>query len=289
MLHIRAFVIALLLVLGVFVSSTSLGQSSGSQDNPANQCTGKNPFAYDNGPVGLSTWCGECNTGATRQAPINVPSNTPESDQPRLQFSGYLTHAPLVIYDNPYNLKINYQRGEGMLVIGNDPNTREMFKLVEFHFHRPSEESIDNHRFPMVLHLVHLKVSIKEDPKEECSIGKPGCAVVVAILIELGIPTKKTTDLLNILFKNFPPPSGERTGVRITTEGLLPPGYENAGYYRYDGSLTTPPCTENVTFYLLKPRLKFSAEQLAQFERRYPSPNARDVQPLNTRDIKNRR
>ena len=54
----------------------------------------------------------------------------------------------------------------------------------------------------------------------------------------------------------------------------MPPKPENKssyGYYRYDGSLTTPPCTENLTFYVLKPLLKFSAEQIAEFERHYPS------------------
>jgi carbonic anhydrase len=92
---------------------------------------------------------------------------------------------------------------------------------------------------------------------------------------------------LNILFSHFPPPAG-RQNVQISLEGLLPLNYVNAGYWSYSGSLTTPPCTDNITFYVLKPTLVFSAAQIAEFERRYPTPNARDIQPLDDRPVVNR-
>lgn len=269
----RMILLMSLLVLGSSLPGTTQGKSKKGSKSAA-ECT---PFAYDNGPVGQSTWCGGCNDGSVKfQAPINIPTNIPPSEQPVIQFQQYNDPTELVIYHgNPYNLKIDYKAGTSSIKIGNDT-----FKLNEFHFHRPSEEAVDNHRYPMVVHLVHQKAG--------CPAGNAGCVAAVAILIEQGEPSQKTNELLNILLQHFPPPDGPQPGVKITVEGLLPPNSDNAGYYRYDGSLTTPPCTGNLTFYMLKEHLKFSAEQLAQFEKHYPSPNARDIQPLNGRAIKNR-
>jgi len=272
MCYPRLLSVTLLLFSGFF-SSCATSDRAGKHPESDKACKS---YAYDNGPVGQQTWCGFCNDASQKtQAPINIPSNTPEPEQPAIQFLEYKASTELVIYENnPYNLKVNYSKGTSSIRIGD--NT---FRLGEFHFHRPSEEAIDNHRYPMVVHLVHTR----------CEVGKPDCVAVITVLIEQGEPSQKTSDLLKILFQHFPPPTGEQKGVQISVEALLPAGYDNAGYYRYDGSLTTPECTGNITFYVLKPRLKFSAEQLAEFERHYPSPNARDIQPLNNREIKNRR
>jgi carbonic anhydrase len=272
MFQLRVLVVTLLVFSGFSTSSASPGTAQDAKST--NQCAA-DPFSYDFGPAGQKHWCGTCQT-ARLQAPINIP-NTPGSQQPTIRFNGYDRQTSLVIDPgNPYNLKVDYKNSSnpaGTVTIGNDT-----FKLQEFHFHRPSEEAIDNRRFPMVAHLVHLK------DQADCDAGKPGCIAAITILIEQGVPTQKTSDLLRTLFNHFPPPTGAQN-AQINLEGLLPTGYENAGYWRYDGSLTTPPCTENITFYVLKPRLKFSAEQLAEFERRYPTPNAREIQPLNEREI----
>jgi carbonic anhydrase len=276
MAHARIFVLALLVFLGF--SPSSAGPGTFGDQKPANQCSAAEPFSYDYGPAGQQNWCGTCSDQTVLQAPINI-SNTRESAQPAITFIDYNAPTNLVIYPgNLYNLKVDYKKGTSKIRIGN-----ETFKLVEFHFHRPSEEAIDNLRFPMVLHLVHL------NERAGCQIGIAGCVAVIAVLIQQGSsPAPSTSRLLDILFNHFPPPTGDQ-GVQISVEGLLPAGYENAGYWRYDGSLTTPPCTGNITFYLLKPLLTFSAEQIAEFERRYPTPNARDIQPLNGRQIVNKK
>lgn len=273
---VRILVVTLLVFSGFSASSTS-GTSQDKKE--ANECANQ-PFSYDHGASGQQSWCGRCNeSGALRQAPINI-SNTQESVQPAVVFNRYNEKTSLDVYPNPYNLKIDYKSSTNpvaSITIGSST-----FKLLEFHFHRPSEEAIDNRRFPMVLHLVHLK----NEPG--CEPGNPGCVAAIAILIREGTPSQQTTDLLNTLFSHFPPPTG-RQNVQISLEGLLPPNYVNAGYWSYGGSLTTPPCTDNITFYVLKPTLVFSAAQIAEFERRYPTPNARDIQPLDGRPIVNRR
>jgi carbonic anhydrase len=280
MFYVRICVVVLLVFSEFSASPASAGTSE--DKKAANQCT--DPFTYDYGPSGQLNWCGACNAPTSmRQAPINI-SNTHESAQPLIQFNNYNAKTSLVIYpNNPYNLKVDYKGSNnpvGTITIGNDT-----FKLQEFHFHRPSEEAIDNRRFPMVLHLVHLK------DQPGCALGNPGCVVVITVLIRQGKPDDNTSALLNILFSHFPPPTGNQN-VQISLEGLIPAEYNsvegNKGYWRYDGSLTTPPCTENVSFYVLKAMLTFSPEQLAEFERRYPMPNARDIQPLNGREILNR-
>jgi carbonic anhydrase len=274
---VRILVVTLLVFSGFSASSTS---DTPQDKKSASECSDQ-PFSYDHGATGQQSWCGRCNeSGAVRQAPINI-SNTQESAQPPIVFNRYNENTNLVIYPhNPYNLKVDYKSSSHPAATISVGSTT--FRLLEFHFHRPSEEAIDNRRFPMVLHLVHLK------NEAGCEPGKPGCVAAIAILIKEGTPEQRTTDLLNILFSHFPPPAGPQN-VQINLEGLLPPNYVNAGYWSYGGSLTTPPCTDNITFYVLKPTLTFSAAQIAEFERRYSTPNARDIQPLDGRPIVNRR
>ena len=129
----------------------------------------------------------------------------------------------------------------------------------------------------MVIHLVHANAAAT-------------AYVAVSILVEEGKPAPKTEAQVDTLIRYFPPPNGFQNvpeGVDINAADLLPEGSfpENHNYFRYGGSLTTPACGENVTFYVLKTPVRFSAEQLRQFERRYPFPNARNIQNTNGRPI----
>ena len=69
--------------------------------------------------------------------------------------------------------------------------------------------------------------------------------------------------------------------VTINALDLLP---KNRGYYTFSGSLTTPPCSEDVTWFVLKTPVTSSNDGMARFGRLYPM-NARPVQPVNNRDI----
>ena len=266
------------LSLLITLSLASLAQSATpAKHTKSTADCAKNPFAYDNGPVGQQTWCGVCNNAAERhfQAPINIPEGTPDPALPAIKFTGYdQPTSPLkTTLDNPYNLKIYTPAGSNSIEV---PGLGS-YTLDEFHFHRPSEEAVDNHRYAMVIHFVHKKAG--------CTTGQ--CAVVIGILVEEGQPAAKTSEALKVLFQRFPPPAST-AGPPVELEGLLPGDYHNSGYYTYLGSLTTPPCSENITFYILKTPVKFSAAELAEFARRYPSPNARDIQELNRRPVRNR-
>jgi carbonic anhydrase len=137
---------------------------------------------------------------------------------------------------------------------------------VEFHFHKPSEEKINGKGHDMVVHLVHRAPD-----------GKIG---YVAILLDAGTGNR----LVKTLWDNLPKEKGKEStvdAVMINATDLLP---KDKGYYTFSGSLTTPPCSENVTWFVLKTPVTVAADEIARFAKFYPM-NARPVQPLNGRDI----
>jgi carbonic anhydrase len=250
---------------------------SNSSTPPSGAVCEEEPFTYDNGPLGQSHWCENCNdkNSPVPQAPINIISKDakPNGSLPQLDFSSYRT-TKLMTSKNFHTLKVTYADAQekSFLSVGG-----KLVKLDEFHFHRPGEEAIDNHRPAMVIHLVHNR-------KEPVVPGGP---IAVAIMVEEGKPEPKTAALVNKLIENFPPPDGRQggeAGVDINAADFLPTSFAiNRSYYRYMGSLTTPGCGGPVTFYVLKMPIFFSAEQIRQFERHYPFPNARNIQPTNSR------
>lgn len=224
----------------------------------------KKPFAYDNGPYGQGSWCGQCNVEVgipeRRQSPINLTGAQPAPLAP-IVFNYQTTE--LATIANANNLKVE---GKGSIHIENFGD----FTLEEFHFHRPSEEAIDNHRPAMVIHLVHANAAHTH-------------YAAVSLLVEEGTPTPAASSLIDTLIRHFPPPLGPQgASVTINPAVLLP---VNQDYFRYEGSLTTPPCTEAVTFFVMKTPIFLSADQIRQFARRYPLPNARDMQETHGREI----
>src|SRR4030095_92175 len=123
---------------------------------------------------------------------------------------------------------INYAP-EGTLTVGD-----RVYKLTQFHFHHPSEENINGEKFDMVAHLVHADAD--------------GHLAVVAVLFKIGA----SDPLLETLWKNIPKEK-EKTvtlsSVSINVKDLLP---ANFAYYTFSGSLPTPPCTEGITWFVLK-------------------------------------
>jgi carbonic anhydrase len=260
-----------LIIASTFPSLIACQSSPTTAAAPADADCKERPFTYDNGPLGPKHWCGACNSSAaTRQAPITINTSEarPDGSLPVLDFSEYKSTS-LVTSKDPHNLKVSYKDGQSYLSIG-----KKKYKLDQFHFHRPGEEAIDNHRHKhrpaMVIHLVHTSV-------------EPGDPVAIAVMVEEGKPEKNTEALVNKLIHHFPPPDGLQAGVEINAADLLPPKIFQSSYYRYTGSLTTPGCDGPVIFYVLKTPVFFSKHQLDKFQERYKLPNARPIQPTNGR------
>lgn len=192
-----------------------------------------------------------------RQSPIDIKDGIKVDLEP-IKF----TYRPSTfrIVDNGHTIQV--ELGDNSISL-----TGKTYELVQFHFHRPSEEKVNGQRFDMVVHLVH-----KSDD---------GQLAVVAVLLERGTENPFIQTLWNNmpLEKNMPvePPT---TLVDLNT--LLP---ATRNYYTYMGSLTTPPCSEGVLWLVMKQPVQVSQDQINIFSRLYKN-NARPIQPSGGRLIK---
>ena len=179
-------------------------------------------------------------------------------DVPPLAFK-YLSDTVRVV-DNGHTVEVRVAHGSEFHV-GTD-----RYSLVQLHFHRPSEETIDGKRFPMSAHFVH--------------VDAVGHVAVVAVPIQAGAPNKAFAKLWAELSSKKRGKAGA-PNVSISPAELLPTA---GGYYTYAGSLATQPCSESVQWFILKRPVTLSADQIRSFASLYPN-NARPVQPLNGRVV----
>src|SRR5262245_51634687 len=220
-------------------------------------------YGKEHGPAHWGELRPEFSTCAAghHQSPIDI-EKTEKAELPPIQFQ--YRESPLRIVDNGHTIQVSYEPGSSIRV-----GERE-YVLKQFHFHQPSEERVHGRRHGMSLHLVHADTA--------------GQLAVVAVMLDTGAENAALPQLWN----NLPKEEGKqerRDDVRINAADLLP---ADRGYYTFDGSLTTPPCTENVTWFVLKQSLAVSSGELAQFSKRYPN-DARPTQPLYDRVVKETR
>lgn len=141
------------------------------------------------------------------------------------------------------------------------------YHLIQFHFHMPSENLINGTKYPLEIHFVHQ--------------NKHGEVVVAAVFVKEGQTNSTLEKILNNL------PEKEKVlkiakDVDIEPTDLTP---KNHAYYGFDGSLTTPPCSEYVDWILMKDPIEASSMQIEQLRKAIGAENARPVQPLNNRVI----
>jgi carbonic anhydrase len=215
------------------------------------------------GPTGPEHWkdispeTAVCGLGK-HQSPIDI-SDTVRTKLPAIEF--HYAATPLRVVDNGHTIMVSYGPGSSIVVDG------KSYELQQFHFHEPSEERVHGRAFPLVAHLVHKNAQ--------------GELAVVAVLFKQGSESAS----LAAIWNNLPPAKDVENappGVSVNAADLLP---AQRGYYTFTGSLTTPPCSENVTWFVLKTPVDLSAAQVKVFGTRYPH-NARPVQPLNGRVVR---
>jgi carbonic anhydrase len=197
-----------------------------------------------------------CSTGV-EQSPIDIASSSPLNPAD-LQFS--YQPSGLTIVNNGHTIQANYDAGSTVQVDG------QPYELLQFHFHNPSEHTVDGSAMPLELHFVHRN-------------SEGGLAVVGVFLVE-----GAENAALAPVFDNIPATEGEPEaidGVTINAADLLP---AEQSYWRYDGSLTTPSCSEGVKWHVMQTPVEISADQLAAYTAIFHG-NARPAQPLNERDF----
>ncbi len=234
------------------------------------QAQWKTPWAYEGvrGPdhwSELDPYYSLCSLGK-QQSPIDIRA-AEKAQLPALQFE-YKSEPLKYLINNGYTIRVNYHDTPGtgnFLIVG-----EQRYQLTQLHFHRPSEEYIHGKRYDMVLHLMH-----------QSSDGK---VAGVAVFLQTG----KANSTIQQIWEHMPQTAGKEEdipGVEVNPAGMLP---RDMGYYLYMGSVTAPPCTEAVTWFVLKTPIDVSAEQVQAFARLYPH-DVRPLQPLNGRTVKESR
>jgi carbonic anhydrase len=219
-------------------------------------------YAGANGPLAwadLKPDFATCGTGK-RQSPINIDeSQTLRGPAEAISFD-YRPSSGSVV-NNGHTIQIDVSGDNGIMVRGS------RYQLVQLHFHHPSEERINYRSFAMVAHLVHKDYM--------------GRLAVVAVLLEPGAANA----VINNFWTYMPLGPGDRVMMpagSVDLNGLLP---KDQRYYQFMGSLTTPPCSEEVLWMILKQPVTLSQEQMRMFAQQYPN-NARPVQPTNGRVVR---
>ena len=219
-------------------------------------------WSYE-GETGPQAWAklapefASCGAGQ-RQSPIDIRDGMKVELEP-IAFE--YRPSSFKVTDNGHTIQTNVNGWNSMRLMG------RVFRLVQFHFHRPSEEMIDGKQFEMVVHMVH-----------QDSQGK---LAVVAVLVDVGARQPVIQTVLNNL------PLEKNSDIAVTSNSLdmnqMLPG--DRRYFTYMGSLTTPPCTEDVLWIVMKQPVQATVEQLNLFSRIYPM-NARPIQATAGRVIK---
>lgn len=197
-----------------------------------------------------------CGTGK-RQSPIDIRDGIRVELEP-VKFD--YRPAGFNVVDNGHTVQVNLGAGNAIEV------NQRRYELVQFHFHRPSEERVNGRQYDMVVHLVHKDLD--------------GRLAVVAVLIERG----GAHPVVQQVWNSLPLEKNDTmVGPAPLNPALLLP--QDKRYYTYMGSLTTPPCSEGVLWMVMKQPVSLSDEQLAIFARLYPM-NARPIQSVAGRLIK---
>ena len=203
----------------------------------------------------LSSDYSTCN--GKNQSPINLTGFLKAEMQPLApQYSAGGNE----ILNNGHTIQVNFAPGSKIVVDGTE------FELKQFHLHAPSENQINGKSFPLENHLVHA--------------DKSGNLTVLAIMYEEGAENAALAQFWN----QSPAKAGDKAALTsaVNAASLLPAKLD---YYRFNGSLTTPPCSEGVRWLVLKQPVTASKAQIAAFTSLMGGHNNRPVQPVNARPV----
>ena len=198
-----------------------------------------------------------CGTGQN-QSPIDIKSDI-DADLPAIEFA-YKGKAEKVL-NNGHTIQVDIAEGSSIVVDG------KTFVLKQFHFHTPSENTIDGKSFPLEAHFVHRN-------------AEENTYAVVSVMFDEG----EENPILKSIWEKMPAEARKDAAIDegLNYSQLMP---EDKDYYRFNGSFTTPPCTEGVRWYVLKKPMKVSKEQVEKFFAVMKHANNRNIQKLGARVI----
>ncbi len=233
--------------------------ASGHGQSPSAEQDGHWGYSGDAGPARWGSMSADydlCSAGRM-QSPVDITEGL-VADGPDITFNYAATG--LTIGNNGHTVQVDYGEGSQIEIAG------RRFDLLQLHFHTPSEHLIDGASFPMEMHLVHKDAN--------------GALAVVGVMFEAGASNLALSEIWHHL-PQHPGAAEQVSGVVINARDFLPAGQ---GYHHYKGSLTTPPCTEGVNWFVLDQPLLADAGQVAQFVN-IIGDNARPAQTTHNRLI----
>ncbi|PLX70558.1 MAG: hypothetical protein C0602_03335 [Denitrovibrio sp.] len=199
-----------------------------------------------------------CKSGVS-QSPINIDTgDVIKVSMEPISFSYKTSGVTLV--NNGHTLQANYDRGSYITIKG------QKFELLQFHFHSPSENTVNSNYFDMEAHLVHKSAK--------------GELAVVSVLLK----GRAENQFLKQFWSAMPDKSGVTRvlNIKFSVMDFLP---TNQSYYHFDGSLTTPPCSEGVHWFVLQNPVSVSKKQVEAFTTNIIKHNERPTQPVNARNV----
>jgi carbonic anhydrase len=233
---------------------------------------GGDPVWHYEGDEGPSNWgmlspkFAACSAGRA-QSPIDISTTRRDAATDVLKTNFAPANLKIVHHEhvadainNGHTIQVNYSEGD-TLTVGMTP-----YQLAQYHFHAPSEHTVNGKHFPMEMHLVHKTTD--------------GKLAVIGVLIAEG----GHNAAFEPIWANLPKQKGMENhfaSVKVDVDALLPAARTT---YRYDGSLTTPPCSEAVKWFVMTTPIALSAAQIGAFTSIIQG-NNRPVQPLNGRSV----
>jgi len=231
-----------------------------------------NDYSWDYGhnlPPELWPLIPRCEANGSRQSPVAIVSATAGSNPPAIPEPHYnaVSLEQFVFTASHLEIELPEHADGGYLDVGG-----KQYAFKNFHIHTPSEHTLDGRYSRMEIHIVH------SDGTDYMVLGvlvnagrsDPELAKLVAIIDRQGVTFKPLDWAKQVSTDNINP------------ESLLP---TDRSFFFYEGSLTTPPCTENTNFFIFKLAIEASEEEIAAFEKFVPGGNNRPIQPLNGRVV----
>jgi carbonic anhydrase len=200
--------------------------------------------------------------GGTKQSPINIITiDVIENDSLQPIEIHYDSHVRIhEITNNGHSIQYNFEKGDYIYI------QDKRFDLVQIHFHEAAEHTINGIRYPLEMHMVHISSDNK--------------IAVLAIMALEG----ESSEPFAFMERHLPVYINETKTIDEDFDlNLNLP--ENRDYFTYEGSLTTPPCSESVLWYIFKTPITISLEQVKQLKELMPINNYRDEQDLNGRVV----
>jgi len=222
-----------------------------------------------------------CGAG-TAQSPIDIPASSPDVVVGADSFLKRISWKPvsgLRVSNTGHNIQVtNGQMGYTELV--GDNGFLDFYSVVQFHLHMPSEHMINGTQYPAELHIVHKKQNSIDDLADDDLL-------VIGILFDFAEQASPLLEQLYMGNETMISHESQYATLRHPLDLARAVGpVLDGNYYRYEGGLTTPPCSEVVKWFVFENALSMSKEQWFSFKKLYKNPsNNRPIQPLNGRPV----